>query len=110
MWPPAATSPASGLGHLWRRPASRIQFSTEKNPPKDDCEMSELSNIRRLVDHLSSMITDETPDEDVLRVAVTNLISVVNLLESEIRLLYERVGRIEREREAEAERRSVPRK
>ncbi len=72
--------------------------------------MSELSNIRRLVDHLSSMITDETPDEDVLRVAVTNLISVVNLLESEIRLLYERVGRIEREREAEAERRSVPRK
>ena len=48
--------------------------------------MSDLSDIRRLVDHLSSMITDETPDEDVLRVAVTNLINVVNLLESEIRL------------------------
>jgi len=70
--------------------------------------MSELSNIRRLIDHLSSMIADETPDEDVLRVAVANLIGIVNLLESEIRLLYERVGRIEREREAGAERRSVP--
>jgi hypothetical protein len=71
--------------------------------------MANLPDIRRLVDHLSSMITDETPDEDVLRVAITNLINAVNLLESEIRLLYERLGRIEREQEAKAERRGLPR-
>jgi hypothetical protein len=60
--------------------------------------MSELANVRQLIDHLEARVSDKVLDQDTLAVAVADLINVVSLLEKEVKLLDERLDRIERER------------
>ena len=57
--------------------------------------MAGQKNAQRLIDHLEAMMSDKRDDDDVLRVAVTDLINVTNLLEMEVSRLTERLDELE---------------
>ena len=61
--------------------------------------MSDISNIRQLVDHLEARISDRVLDQDALAVVVADLINVASLLENQVRQLSERMDRMEPERQ-----------
>jgi len=57
--------------------------------------MAGQKNAQRLIDHLEAMMSDKRDDDDVLRVAVTDLINVANLIEMEVSRLTERLDELE---------------
>ncbi|MBV8348253.1 MAG: hypothetical protein JOZ49_12160 [Mycolicibacterium sp.] len=59
--------------------------------------MTDQKNARQLIDHLEAMMSDKRDDDEVLRVAVTDLINVANLLEMEVSRLTERLDQLERQ-------------
>jgi ribosomal protein S4 len=58
--------------------------------------MSDLPTARQLIDHLEARVSDKKVDDDVLRVAVADLINVANLLELEVNRLNQRLDQVER--------------
>jgi ribosomal protein S4 len=58
--------------------------------------MSDLPTARQLIDHLEARVSDKKVDDDVLRVAVADLINVANLLELEVKRLNQRLDQVER--------------
>ena len=59
--------------------------------------MTDQKNARQLIDHLEAMMSDKRDDDEVLRVAVTDLINVANLLEMKVSRLTERLDELERQ-------------
>lgn len=57
--------------------------------------MSDLPTARQLIDHLEARVSDKKVDDDVLRVAVADLINVANLLELEVKRLNRRLDQVE---------------
>jgi ribosomal protein S4 len=57
--------------------------------------MSDLPTARQLIDHLEARVSDKKVDDDVLRVAVADLINVANLLELEVKRLNQRLDQVE---------------
>jgi hypothetical protein len=68
-----------------------LQPRTARGTP----QLAGQKNAQRLIDHLEAMMSDKRDDDDVLRVAVTDLINVANLLEMEVSRLTERLDELE---------------
>jgi hypothetical protein len=60
--------------------------------------MTEISDIRQLLDHLEARISDRVLDQDALAVVVADLINATSLLENQVRQLSDRLDRMEPER------------
>jgi uncharacterized coiled-coil protein SlyX len=63
--------------------------------------MTEISDIRQLLDHLEARISDRVLDQDALAVVVADLINATSLLENQVRQLSDRLDQMEPERQSD---------